>query len=151
MSPAPWNEGESLEEIELPPVSRLGLIKYAGASGDYNPIHTIDAEAEAAGLPGIIQHGMLTMAEMARLLTPHFQNGFIEHFSTRFTGMLFLDEVLVLGGTVTDVEEGAESPGGVRSPDGDAIITYTFDVYARTTEDRKIAKGSARFLWLGSG
>jgi len=41
-------------EVTLNPVTRLDLIKYAGASGDFNPIHTIDAEAKNAGLPGII-------------------------------------------------------------------------------------------------
>lgn len=50
--------GDRLESITLLPVSRLDLIKYAGASGDFNPIHTIDEAAEKAGLPGMIAHGM---------------------------------------------------------------------------------------------
>ncbi|MDQ0340810.1 acyl dehydratase [Caldalkalibacillus uzonensis] len=62
-----WNIGQELDPLTIPPVSRLELIKYAGASGDYNPIHTIDEEAAKAGLSGVIAHGMLTMAKMARL------------------------------------------------------------------------------------
>lgn len=135
----PWQVGDALEELELPEVTRLSLIKYAGASGDYNPIHTIDEEAEKAGLPGIIQHGMLTMAQMGRLLSPYLDRGFVEHFDTRFRDMLFLGETLRIGGEVTDVEEGADGP------------LYSFDLYARTAEDRTIATGSLRFRWLGEG
>ena len=49
-----WNVGDELERRTLPPVTRLQLIKYAGASGDYNPIHTVDEAAEEAGLDGVI-------------------------------------------------------------------------------------------------
>jgi len=59
-----WQAGDELPARTLEPVTRLQLIKYGGASGDYNPIHTIDQAAAEAGLTGVIQHGMLTMAEM---------------------------------------------------------------------------------------
>ncbi|PLR95302.1 MaoC/PaaZ C-terminal domain-containing protein [Bacillus sp. T33-2] len=88
--------GEALEEIILPPVDRLALIKYAGASGDYNPIHTIDDEAKKAGLPGIIAHGMWTMGNLAKLFTSYYQEGFIQDYSIRFKGMVFLDDVITL-------------------------------------------------------
>lgn len=88
--------GESLEEITLPPVSRLDLIKYAGASGDYNPIHTIDDEAKKAGLPGIIAHGMWTMGNLAKLFTPFYEEMFMQHYSIRFKGMVRLNDVITL-------------------------------------------------------
>jgi acyl dehydratase len=50
-------------------VTRTDLVRYAGASGDFNPIHWNDRVAIAVGLPGVIAHGMLTMALAARLLT----------------------------------------------------------------------------------
>jgi acyl dehydratase len=50
-------------------VTRTDLVRYAGASGDFNPIHWSDRVAGAVGLPGVIAHGMLTMALAARLLT----------------------------------------------------------------------------------
>jgi acyl dehydratase len=50
-------------------VTRADLVRYAGASGDFNPIHWSDRVAGAVGLPGVIAHGMLTMALAARLLT----------------------------------------------------------------------------------
>lgn len=88
--------GESLDPITLQPVSRLDLIKYAGASGDFNPIHTIDAAAEKAGLPGIIAHGMWTMGNLSKLFTPYYEEGFIQDYQIRFSGMVFLDDVITL-------------------------------------------------------
>jgi hypothetical protein len=58
---------------ELPPLSlrvtRADLVRYAGASGDFNPIHWNDRVATSVGLPGVIAHGMLTMALAGRLVT----------------------------------------------------------------------------------
>jgi acyl dehydratase len=97
--------GESLKEIQLEPVSRLDLIKYAGASGDFNPIHTIDEEATKAGLPGIIAHGMWTMGNLAKLFTPYYEEGFIQDYSIRFKGMVFLNDVITLKGTLMEKKD----------------------------------------------
>jgi acyl dehydratase len=59
--------------FELPSLTvtlrREDLVRYAGASGDFNPIHYSDRMATALGLPGVVAHGMLTMAEAARVVT----------------------------------------------------------------------------------
>ncbi|MDQ0218848.1 dehydratase [Peribacillus cavernae] len=94
--------GESLKDVQLEAVSRLDLIKYAGASGDYNPIHTIDEEASKAGLPGIIAHGMWTMGNLAKLFTAHYEEGFIKDYSIRFKGMVFVDDVITLQATLNE-------------------------------------------------
>ncbi|QPA32590.1 MaoC family dehydratase [Thermaerobacillus caldiproteolyticus] len=94
--------GDSLGEVQLNPVSRLDLIKYAGASGDYNPIHTIDEEAKKAGLPGIIAHGMWTMGNLSKLFTPYYEEGFIQDYSVRFKGMVFLNDVITLKATLKE-------------------------------------------------
>lgn len=88
--------GDSLDDIQLEPVDRITLIKYAGASGDYNPIHTIDEEAKKAGLPGIIAHGMWTMGNLAKLFTDFYEEGFIQDYNIRFKGMVFLNDVVTL-------------------------------------------------------
>lgn len=75
---AELHTGDSLEEIRLEPVSRMDLIKYSGASGDFNPIHTVDEEATKAGLPGIIAHGMWTMGNLTKLFTSYYNEGFIQ-------------------------------------------------------------------------
>ncbi|PGY06725.1 MaoC/PaaZ C-terminal domain-containing protein [Bacillus sp. AFS031507] len=99
------NIGESVKEIQLEPVSRMNLIKYSGASGDFNPIHTIDDEAKKAGLPGIIAHGMWTMGNLAKLFTEYYDEGFIEDYSIRFKGMVFLNDVVTLKATLKEKQE----------------------------------------------
>lgn len=94
-------KGESLETT-LKPVSRMDLIKYSGSSGDFNPIHTIDEEAKKAGLPGIIAHGMWTMGNLSKLFTPYYEEGFIKDYNIRFSGMVFLNDVLTLKADLVD-------------------------------------------------
>jgi len=128
-----WEKGQELESLTLPAVDRLTLIKYAGASGDFNPIHTVDETAAALGLPGVIQHGMLTMAEVGRLFSPYLDRGLLGEFQTRFKGMVFLGDVLTVGGKVTSVEE---------TPHGKS---YKFDVYSRNQKGEDVATGKATF------
>ncbi|WP_396954619.1 MaoC/PaaZ C-terminal domain-containing protein [Neobacillus sp.] len=97
--------GNVLKEMQLEPVSRLDLIKYAGASGDFNPIHTIDEEAKKAGLPGIIAHGMWTMGNLAKLFTEYYEEGFIQDYSIRFKGMVFLHDVITLKAILKEKQE----------------------------------------------
>lgn len=97
-------KGENVKEIQLAPVSRMDLIKYSGASGDFNPIHTIDEEATKAGLPGIIAHGMWTMGNLAKLFTEYYEEGFVKDYSIRFRGMVFLNDVVTLKATLVEKE-----------------------------------------------
>jgi acyl dehydratase len=129
-----WQKGQELPVVTLPPVTRLQLIKYAGASGDFNPIHTIDEAAEQAGLPGVIAHGMLTMATMGRLFTPYLDRGFIQRFYTRFVDMVFVGDVLTIGGKVVET----------RSTEEGELIS--FDVFAKNQKEQVVARGSVDFL-----
>ena len=63
------NVGDALPAFDLPPVSRLGLALYCGASGDHNPIHVDIDFAKSAGMPAEFAHCMLSMAWLGRLLT----------------------------------------------------------------------------------
>jgi len=68
------------------PVKRVNLVMYAGASGDFNPIHWNERFAKQVGLPDVIAHGMFTMAEVARLLTDWTGDpGAVEEYGVRFT------------------------------------------------------------------
>jgi acyl dehydratase len=129
-----WQKGQELPAVTLPPVTRLQLIKYAGASGDFNPIHTIDEAAEQAGLPGVIAHGMLTMATMGRLFTSYLDRGFIQRFYTRFVDMVFVGDVLTIGGKVVET----------RSTEVGELVS--FDVFAKNQKEEVVAKGSVDFL-----
>ena len=67
-------------------VRREDLVRYAGASGDFNPIHWNDRMAEALGLPGVIAHGMLTMATAARVVTDWLDDpADLVEYGVRFT------------------------------------------------------------------
>jgi acyl dehydratase len=125
-----FQEGDSLPPIQLEPVTRLDLIKYAGASGDFNPIHTIDAEAEGAGLPGIIAHGMWTMGNLAKIFTPFLEEGFIQDYAIRFKGMVFLEDVITLKATVVEKKE----------------KQVVFQVQAVNQSDKDVLKGDLVFL-----
>ncbi|WP_432074196.1 MaoC family dehydratase [Streptomyces wuyuanensis] len=75
---------------ELPaatfPVTRATLVQYAGASGDFNPIHWNEAFARQVGLPDVIAHGMFTMAEAARVVTDWVGDpGAVVEYGVRFT------------------------------------------------------------------
>jgi acyl dehydratase len=63
------NEGDVLPSIKNPEITQVQLIRYAGASGDFNPIHTVPAYAKEAGLDGTIAHGMLIMGILGRLVS----------------------------------------------------------------------------------
>ena len=87
-------------------ISRDTLVRYAGASGDFNPIHYNDAVAEQAGLPGVIAHGMLTMGTaITGLLDAIADPAAVRAYSTRFTnpipvpatGSVALEVVAVVG------------------------------------------------------
>lgn len=128
-----WNVADELERRTLPPVSLDQLRRYAEASGDPNPIHLSNEAAEEAGLPGVIAHGMLTVATMGLLFSPYLEDGYVKTFRSRFSGMVFLGDVLRVGGQVSGVEE-----------TGDGRL-YTFEVYARRNEDT-VASGEVGFL-----
>lgn len=136
---AVWEVGEDLESRKLPPVTRLQLIKYAGASGDFNPIHTVDEAARDAGLKGVIAHGMLTLATMGLLFSPYLEHGYVKDFRARFSGMVYVGDVLEIGGRVTGVEETDEG------------LLYAFDVFSRRGEDDVVASGKVGFLVYGGG
>ncbi|WP_433162534.1 MaoC/PaaZ C-terminal domain-containing protein [Kribbella sp. CA-247076] len=76
--------------LELPPLTvtfrREDLVRYAGASGDFNPIHWSDRMAAALGLPGVIAHGMLTMASAVRVVTDWLDDpADLVEYGVRFT------------------------------------------------------------------
>ncbi|PDP86077.1 MULTISPECIES: MaoC family dehydratase [Nocardiopsis] len=105
---------------ELPertfPVRRLDLVRYAGASGDFNPIHWNERFAKSVGLPDVIAHGMFTMAEAARVLTDWAGDpGCVVDYSVRFSAPV----------VVPDDDEGAEITvgGKVKTKNDDGTVT----------------------------
>lgn len=72
--------------------TRDTLVRYAGASGDFNPIHYRDDVAQSVGLEGVLAHGMLTMAAVASPVVDWLgSNGFVSDYQVRFTKPVFVD------------------------------------------------------------
>ena len=83
-------------------------VRYAGASGDFNPIHIDEDFARSVGLPGRILHGLWTMAQVARAHTEAARGPErLKRLSVQFRGMGGLDEEIVVSGTVREVKDGA--------------------------------------------
>ncbi|ACU69831.1 MaoC domain protein dehydratase [Catenulispora acidiphila DSM 44928] len=78
-------KGDLLPEQTFP-IRRVDLVKYAGASGDFNPIHWNERFAQSVGLPDVIAHGMFTMAEAVRVVTDWCGDpGMVVEYQVRFT------------------------------------------------------------------
>ena len=104
---------------ELPsqsfPVTRASLVRYAGASGDFNPIHWNERFAREVGLPNVIAHGMFTMAEAVRVVTDWLGDpGRLEAYSVRFTRPVPVPDndagtVIEVSGKVTELLDDARA------------------------------------------
>jgi acyl dehydratase len=90
------------------PIARVDLVKYAGASGDFNVIHWNERVATAVGLPNVIAHGMLTMAKAGRVITDWAGDpGAVVDYSVRFSKPVVVPDddsgaTLVVSGTVVE-------------------------------------------------
>ena len=84
--------GDTLPALELPPISRLALALYCGASGDHNPIHVDSDFAKSAGMPDVFAHGMLSAAWLARVLTNWVPQSAIRSLDVRFAAITHVGE-----------------------------------------------------------
>ena len=125
--------GSSLPELRKEPITKVQLVKYAGASGDYNLIHTDDETARRVGLDGVIAHGMLSMAFLGQYLCCHFGAESVRRLSVRFNAMVRPGDVLTCRGQIKEVrpldgrhrvllEIWAENQAAERVTAGDAEI-----------------------------
>jgi len=114
--------GEAIPELRITPDKFL-TVRYAGASGDYNPIHIDEEFARAVGLPGRILHGLWTMAQVARAQTE--AAGGPEHLkrlSVQFRGMGIPEQEVLVSGTVREVSGGHVLIDTVAEQGGKQII-----------------------------
>lgn len=86
-------------------LTRTCLVKYAGASGDFNPMHTDEVSAQAAGLPSVFGHGMFSMGLLGRAVTDWAGHGNLKRYGVRFTKQTWPGETLSTRIVVTGKEE----------------------------------------------
>ncbi len=116
------NPGDDIPALTVTP-DRYLTVRYAGASGDFNPIHVDDEFAREVGLPGKILHGLWTMAQVARAQTeaaggPHA----LKRLSVTFRGMGLPEREITVTGKVDRVEDGVAIVHAVAEQEGRAII-----------------------------
>ena len=129
-----FTAGEMLKSLTKSPITKTQLVMYSGASGDFNPIHTVDEFAVQAGLGGVIAHGMLTMAFVGQMLTDIIgEDGTLVDFGVRFKGMVRPGDTITCAGQVTKVE--AESLGQ----------RVFADIWAETDKGDRVVTGDAEF------
>ncbi len=93
--------GDTYTECLVEDLKRTQIVQYAGASGDYNPLHTDDLfTREVAGYPGVFAHGMLTMGMTGRLLTDWFGDGRLTKYGVRFVNQVWPGDALTATATV---------------------------------------------------
>ncbi|HKF39398.1 MAG TPA: MaoC/PaaZ C-terminal domain-containing protein [Ktedonobacteraceae bacterium] len=123
--------GDELPTLVKGPVTHLQLVRYAGASGDFNPLHTDPKIGEALGIGGIIAHGMLIMGFVGQLLSDYVGPTALRKFGVRFKGMTRIGDEISCTGTITEKYEAdgeARIAGKLQAADqnGDVKVTGTF-------------------------
>ena len=114
--------GTQIPEVRVTPDKYL-TVRYAGASGDFNPIHIDEEFAKAVGLPGRILHGLWTMAQVARAQSEAAGGAErLKRLSVQFRGLGLPEHEVVVTGTVREVERGLARIDTVAEQDGNQII-----------------------------
>jgi len=95
--------GDRAPERDFGPITITDIVRYAGASGDFNPLHHDDAVARAAGFDGVFSIGMFQAALLGTFVVEWLGPTNIRRFTTRFSEQVWPGDVLVCAGVVTDV------------------------------------------------
>jgi acyl dehydratase len=129
--------GDALPPLVKDPVTKVQLLMYAGASGDYNLIHTDVETARSVGLGDVIAHGMLSMGFLGQFLSDLAGPANVRRLKVRFGAQVRLGDVLTCGGAVKDItavdasrslallEIWAENQKGEKVTTGEAEIFFT--------------------------
>jgi acyl dehydratase len=105
--------GDTYSEVVVDDLSRTQIVMYAGASGDYNPVHSDDLFVrEVAGYPGVFAHGMLTMGMTGKMLTNYVGDDRLTGYGVRFTNQVWPGDTLTATATVA----------AIRNEDGQDLV-----------------------------
>ncbi len=98
--------GDTHEEQVVKNLSRTQIVQYAGASGDYNPVHSDELFAkEIAGYPTVFAHGMLSMGATGVMLTNYVGDGRLTKYGVRFSRQVWPGDSLTAKATVEEIRE----------------------------------------------
>ena len=97
--------GDRIPPLTKDPINNVQLVRYAGASGDFNPLHFDPSIGEAAGFGGVIAHGMLIMGFVGEAITNWIPNHHLKKFRARFTGITRPGDIITITGKVIEKKE----------------------------------------------
>ena len=113
-------------------LNRTDLVKYSGASGDYNPMHSDETAAQKAGLPSVFGHGMFSMGLLGRALTDWAGAGNLKEYRVRFTKQTWPGETLVTKIVITEKSE--------------ADKTISVNVFLQNADGEEKLSGAAKVI-----
>jgi acyl dehydratase len=123
--------GDEIPSLVKGPIEQIQLTRYAGASGDFNPIHQDDEFARAAGMGGVFAHGMLSMGFVAQAVTDWAGAGRVRKVGVRFAALVRLKDVVTCRGRVV----------GTSQKDGVNLVEL--DIWAENGKGEKVVTGKA--------
>jgi acyl dehydratase len=94
--------GEELPPLAKPPVDRVQLSRYAGASGDFNPVHVDETYAKGMGMPSVYAPGMLIMGFLGQLISDWARGAQLRRYSVKFSKIVWPADTVVCKGRVTE-------------------------------------------------
>ncbi|NRA01638.1 MAG: MaoC family dehydratase N-terminal domain-containing protein [Myxococcales bacterium] len=124
--------GDSHEEVVVHNLSRTQIVQYAGASGDYNPVHTDEVFAtKVAGYPTVFAHGMLTMGLSGKMLTNWVGDGRLTKYGVRFVSQVWPGDTLTSRATIQEIRE----------ENGERLVDL--EITTENQDGRAVVQGSA--------
>lgn len=123
--------GAELPPLVKGPIQQIRLTRYAGASGDFNPIHQDDEFAKAAGMGGVFAHGMLSMGFVAQAVTDWAGVGAVMKITVRFAGLVRLGDTVTCQGRV------------LTKTSKDGVHLAEVEIWAENQRGEKVVTGKA--------
>lgn len=132
LSAADLQVGQTFTKVVVDDLTRTQIVQYAGASGDYNPLHSDEVfTTQVAGYPSVFAHGMLTMGMTGTLVTDTVGDGTLTNYGVRFVSQVWPGDTLTATATVT----------AIREEDGEHFVDL--DLVTVNQNDAKVLTGSA--------
>jgi acyl dehydratase len=123
--------GDELPPLVKGPIHQIQLTRYAGASGDFNPIHQDEEFAKAAGMGGVFAHGMLSMGFVAQAVTDWAGAGRVRKIGVRFAALVRLKDVVTCRGRV------------LATSHKDGVGVVELEIWAENQKGEKVVTGKA--------
>lgn len=136
LAPTALAIGHQAPELVVGPITRTQVVRFAGAGGDFNPMHHDEIVATDAGFPSVFAHGQLTAGLLSRQVAGWLGLPNVRSYGVRFTGQVWPGDILTCRGEVEDIQD----EGGRRIARCAFTVTrQTGDIVVRATATAEVA------------